>query len=119
LRQDPNSLCWEDRQLIARVATFNSLRGEEWLDNVRRRVAPATLQMRGNMGGFWLQDPSTGKVISISFWESEEAMRSNQGLQSVPLLPGQDAAKIPSADAQEFYEVVYATADLVKQSAEP
>lgn len=101
--------------MIVRVATFQSLTGDEWLDNVKRRVGPATLQMRGNMGGFWVQDPSTGKVLSISFWESEEALRSNRSLQSVPLLPGQDPSKIPSPDGQEFFEVVYATADLVKR----
>jgi hypothetical protein len=72
--------------MIVRVATFQSLTGDEWLDNVKRRVGPATLQMRGN-----------------------------RSLQSVPLLPGQDPSKIPSPDGQEFYEVVYATADLVKR----
>jgi Antibiotic biosynthesis monooxygenase len=99
--------------MIARLGIFDSLSGEEWLDNVKLRVAPATRQMNGYRGAFWLQDPATGKVLSISFWESEEAMRSNgQGLQNVLLKPGQDPSKIPSADAQEFYEVVYATADL-------
>jgi hypothetical protein len=98
--------------MIARLATFNSLSGEEWLDNVKIRVAPATRQMRGYLGGFWLQNPDTGKVVSLSFWESEAAMRSNAPLQNVPLKPGQDPSKIPSADLQEFYDVVYSTADL-------
>jgi len=99
--------------MIARLGVFNSLSGEEWLDNVKFRVAPAVREMNGYRGGFWLQDPATGKVLSISFWESEEALHSNRhGLQNVPLRPGQDPSKIPSADAQEFYEVVYSTADL-------
>lgn len=75
--------------------------------------------MHGYRGAFWLQDPATGKVISISFWESEEAMRSNErGLQNLPLKPGQDPSKIPSADAQEFDEVVYSTADLTIRAQE-
>lgn len=104
--------------MIARVAVFDSLSGAAWLDNVKRRVAPATQQMRGNLGGLWLQDAPTGNVLSISFWESEEAMRSNPSLQTVPLLPGQNASKIPSADTQEFYEVVYTTVDLLKRPLE-
>jgi len=105
--------------MLARLGIFNSLSGEEWLDNVKLRVAPATRRMHGYRGAFWLQDPATGKVISISFWESEEAMRSNgPGLQNVPLKPGQDPSKIPSADAQEFYEVVYSTADLTIRAEE-
>lgn len=105
--------------MIARLGIFNSLSGEEWLDNVKLRVAPATRQMRGSMGGFWLQDRTTGKVISISFWESEEALRSNADvLKNTPLLPGQDPSKIPSPDAQEFYEVVYSTADLITRAGE-
>lgn len=53
--------------MIARLGIFNSLSGEEWLDNVKIRVAPATREMRGYLGGFWLQNADTGKVISISF----------------------------------------------------
>ncbi len=102
--------------MIARLGIFNSLSGEEWLDNVKLRVAPATRQMRGNLGSFWLQDRATGKVISLSFWESEEALRSNAPISATPLRPGQDPSKIPSPDAQEFYEVVYATAELTRQT---
>lgn len=101
--------------MIARVGVFNSLSGEEWLDNVKLRVAPATRQMRGNLGGFWLQDRTTGKVLSISFWESMEALQSNPPLTNISLLPGQDPSKIPSPDSQEFYEVVYATAELTRK----
>lgn len=105
--------------MIARLGIFNSLSGEEWLDNVKIRVAPATREMRGYLGGFWLQNADTGKVISISFWESDDAMRRNAPLQSVPLKPGQDPSKIPSADLQEFYDVVYSTADLHMRSDGP
>ncbi len=99
--------------MIARLGIFNSLSGPEWLDNVKLRVAPAGRKMNGYQGAFWLQDPATGKVVSISFWESEEALKSNgAGLKGVPLVPGQDPSKIPSPDAVEFYEVVYSTADL-------
>jgi Antibiotic biosynthesis monooxygenase len=92
--------------MIARLGIFNSLSGEEWLDNVKIRVAPATRHMRGYLGGFWLQNPDTGKVISLSFWESEDALRSNAPLRNIPLKPGQDPSRIPSPDLQEFYELL-------------
>lgn len=43
---------------------------------------------------------------------------SDAPVSTVPLLPGQDASKIPSADVEEFDEVVFQTADLVKRPIE-
>jgi hypothetical protein len=40
-------------------------------------------------------------------WESEEAMRRGAArANATPLLPGQDATKIPSPDSVEQFDVV-------------
>ena len=48
-----------------------------------------------------------GRHLSITVRESEEAMRRGAArANATPLLPGQDASKIPSPDIVEHFEVV-------------
>jgi hypothetical protein len=54
----------------------------------------------------WLE-AADGRQLSITVWDSEEALRQGATrANAVPLLPGQDPAKLPSADVVETFQVV-------------
>ncbi len=95
--------------MIARIGTFLSLTPEaaaESRRNLLERFLPALKAQEGFVGGFWLNG-ADGRHLSITVWESEEAMRRGAaGANAAPLLPGQDPAKIQGPDATELCEVV-------------
>lgn len=95
--------------MIARIGTFLSLPPEAAAasrHNLLERFLPALKVQEGFVGGFWLAD-AEGRHLSITVWESEEAMRRGAArANAVPLLPGQDPAQIPGADSVELCEVV-------------
>ena len=95
--------------MIARIGTFLSLTPEaaaESRRNLLERFLPALKAQEGFVAGFWLNAPD-GRHLSITVWESEEAMRRGATrANATPLLPGQDPAKIPSPDTTELCEVV-------------
>lgn len=45
---------------------------------ILEQVIPAARRMDGFKGGYWLADPGTGKGITITLWETEEAERASQ-----------------------------------------
>jgi heme-degrading monooxygenase HmoA len=45
---------------------------------LRENILPAARQMDGYMGILSLGDRSTGRSTSLTFWESEEAMRASE-----------------------------------------
>ncbi len=95
--------------MIARIATFSSLTPEtaaESRRNLLERFLPALKAQEGFVGGYWLR-AEDGRLLSITVWESEEALRrGGERANAVPLLPGQDPSKIPSPDLVESFEVV-------------
>ena len=95
--------------MIARMGTFSSLTPEaaaESRRNLLERFLPALKAQEGFVGGYWLT-ATDGRHLSITVWESEEAMRRGAArANATPLLPGQDATKIPSPDSVEQFEVV-------------
>ena len=95
--------------MIARIATFSSLTPEadaESRRNLLERFLPALKAQEGFVGGYWLA-AADGRRLSITVWESEEALRrGGANANAVPLLPGQDPSKIPSPDHVESFEVV-------------
>ncbi len=95
--------------MIARIATFTSLIPEtaaESQRNLLERFLPALKAQEGFVGGYWLR-AEDGKQVSVTVWESEEALqRGAERANATPLLPGQDPSKIPSPDIVEQFEVV-------------
>ncbi len=94
--------------MIARVGTFEALNGEaaaESRRNLQERFMPALQAQAGFVLGLWLEGEN-GKLLSITVWESAEAMAAG-ALQAnaTPLLPGQDPGKIPSPDVVEYFKV--------------
>jgi len=95
--------------MIARVGTFDSLSAEaaaESRRNLLERFLPALKAQAGFVLGVWLQGDD-GKLVSITVWESEEALMTGaQQANAAPLLPGQDPTNIPSPDAVEHFDVI-------------
>ena len=51
---------------------------DEGLHQVRERVVPQAKQLDGFKGMIALGDRQSGKLLGITFWESEEAMRASE-----------------------------------------
>lgn len=95
--------------MIARIGTFQGLGAEaaaESQRNLVERFLPALRVQAGFVLGVWLQGDD-GKLLSITVWESEEALvMGAQRANATPLLPGQDPTKIPSPDTVEQFDVI-------------
>ncbi len=64
-------------------ARMSSLEGpadqvDEGLRYIREQVLPLLQQQDGFNGFIVLGDRQSGKVVGVSFWESEEAMRASE-----------------------------------------
>jgi heme-degrading monooxygenase HmoA len=51
---------------------------DEGLRHVREQVLPLLQQQDGFKGFIALSDPQSGKVIGVSFWDSEQAMQASE-----------------------------------------
>lgn len=51
---------------------------EQQITILREKILPTARQMDGYKGILSLGDRSTGKSISLTFWQSEEAMRASE-----------------------------------------
>jgi heme-degrading monooxygenase HmoA len=51
---------------------------DEGLRHVREQVLPLIQQQDGFKGFIALSDQQSGKVIGVSFWESEQAMQASE-----------------------------------------
>jgi heme-degrading monooxygenase HmoA len=51
---------------------------DEGLRHVREQVLPLIQQQDGFTGFIALSDQQSGKVIGVSFWESEQAMQASE-----------------------------------------
>ena len=48
------------------------------VDNMNANILPRVLEMDGNRGAIFLLDRETGKTMTITLWDSEEAMRASE-----------------------------------------
>jgi hypothetical protein len=64
----------------ARVTTFSGdpSRLDEAAKMINDEVIPAARSIEGFKGGYWLADRSTGKVLSVALWDSEDALRDSE-----------------------------------------
>lgn len=95
--------------MIARIGTFNPMTPDvaaESSRNLLDRFLPALRSQEGFVAGYWLDAPD-GRQLSITIWESEEALHEGtRRTNAVPLLLGQDPTKIAAADVVETFDVV-------------
>jgi heme-degrading monooxygenase HmoA len=66
--------------VFARVSTFTGTSDEvdEAISQVREDVLPRVEQLDGYKGAYLLVDRQNGKSLSVTLWESEEAMRASE-----------------------------------------
>ena|SRR5947209_5603135 len=48
------------------------------VENVKANLMPRVFEMDGNRGAIYLMDRATGKSMTITLWESAEAMRASE-----------------------------------------
>jgi heme-degrading monooxygenase HmoA len=51
---------------------------DQGIKSVREQVIPAAREMKGFQGMLALADRNTGKLVGITLWESEEALRQSE-----------------------------------------
>ena len=95
--------------MIARIATFSPMTADievEARRNLLERFQPALQAQPGLVAAYWVVGED-GTWKSITIWESVEGMeRGGTQANATPLLPGQNAAKIPSPSRVELYEIL-------------
>ena len=70
--------------MFARVTTFRGSPGaseealEQGLRVLKEQVIPAAQELRGYKGVVAVGDRTTGRGITLTLWESEEAMRESE-----------------------------------------
>jgi len=66
--------------MFARVSTLQGPpdQVDDGIKAVRERVIPAAKEMRGFKGMLALADRATGKMVGITLWESEDALRESE-----------------------------------------
>jgi heme-degrading monooxygenase HmoA len=92
--------------VFARVSTYRGDPGQvdQGLDYARENILPRIQQVDGCEGIYYLVDRESGKALSITFWESEEAMRASE--EEADRLRGESAeAADATVEDVERYEV--------------
>jgi heme-degrading monooxygenase HmoA len=66
--------------VFARVSTYTgtSDQVDEAIRQVRENVLSTTERLEGYKGAYFLVDRQNGKSLTVTFWESEEAMRTSE-----------------------------------------
>jgi heme-degrading monooxygenase HmoA len=92
--------------MFARVSRLEGdpARTDEAITYVREKILPDARGLEGHRGMLSLIDRSTGQMMAVTFWESEEAMRATE--EAANQLRGDAAAATDAAIAGvERYEV--------------
>jgi heme-degrading monooxygenase HmoA len=92
--------------MFARVSTYegSSERTDEGIRLARESILPRLHQLDGFEGAYYLVDRRSGKAISITLWESEEAMRASE--EAADELRSESAgAASATVESVERYEV--------------
>ena len=66
--------------MFARVSTLQGPADkiDEGIEAVNEQILPAAKQMRGFKGMLALADRATGKMVGITLWESEDALKESE-----------------------------------------
>jgi heme-degrading monooxygenase HmoA len=61
--------------MFARTSTWSGADADldNWAAHMERTVAPMVRSLPGNAGGVFLVDRDTGRALTLTLWESEEA----------------------------------------------
>jgi heme-degrading monooxygenase HmoA len=95
------------RDMHARLTTIEGLpdRMDDAARHVQEQTLPQLRQMDGFEGFVALGDRQSGKVLGVTFWESEEALRATEGAVSGVRSGAAEAAGGTVAGVEQ-YEVI-------------
>jgi heme-degrading monooxygenase HmoA len=70
--------------MFARIGTWQGSPEdlENWMARAGEVVKPQVQQLPGLEAAYWLADREGAKGLTITFWESEEAMRASEEFRS-------------------------------------
>ena len=93
--------------MYARVVTVYILpdRLDEAIKIFRDSISPASKQQKGNKGGYLLTDHTTGKAVSIAFWETEADMAAGEAGGYLREQIAKIASAFTATPITEHYEV--------------
>jgi len=93
--------------MYARVMTALVQPGkmDEAVSIYRHAVVPAAQAQNGYQGGFFLTDPSSGRCISISLWETEADMLGGEASGYLQEQVAKVAPTLTAPPDREAYEV--------------
>jgi heme-degrading monooxygenase HmoA len=92
--------------MFARVSTYRGSpeRTDEGIRLARESILPRVHRLDGYEGTYYLVDRRSGKAISMTLWESEEAMRASE--EAADQLRSESAeATSATVESVERYEV--------------
>ena len=101
--------------MFARVRAYQGDPGQidEGLNYARENILPRVQQVDGFEGVYYLVDRESGKALTITLWESEEALRASEEEANRLRSESAESASAESASATiesvERYEVVIST----------
>ncbi|NWF79165.1 MAG: antibiotic biosynthesis monooxygenase [Chloroflexi bacterium] len=94
--------------MIVRIGLFEALTpevSEASRRNLFERFLPALRSQPGFVAGYW-GEAADGRSVSITVWESEEALRQGaMNANAVPLLAGQDPTLIAAPSSVDSFAV--------------
>ncbi len=66
--------------MFARVSNYQGSPNQvdEGIRTVREQILPRAAEIDGYKGAYFLVDRQSGRSVSITLWESEEAMRASE-----------------------------------------
>ncbi len=77
---------------------------ERWITGATERVKPNVQQQSGIKAAYWFADRSAGKGLTITIWESEEAMQASEQFRAKS--QSTTSALTGASVTTERYEVV-------------
>ena len=92
--------------MFARVSTYRGDPGQidGGLNYARENIVPRVQQVDGFEGVYYLVDRESGKALSITLWESEEALRASEEEANQLRSESADSASA-TIESVERYEV--------------
>jgi len=77
---------------------------DRWSLRSRNEVKPAVQAQAGALGAYWLLDRSGGRALTLTLWQSEEAMRASD--EAAHRIQRGTIAASGAAVTTSWYEVV-------------
>jgi hypothetical protein len=93
--------------MFARVSLFKEP-VDDAIRVTRERVAPVVLSLPGSRGGFFLVNRQEGRTLSLTLWESQEALDASAA--PIAQLRAERPQHVPGSELVDIgeYEVVLA-----------